>query len=210
MTPKSPEEQAEELYPKLEEDYPIYLSEVVEMERAAWLSRQAEVDELKRQVEELKENNRQSIELAIKATDDKTFYVDEIRKLLNLYGREEISLSRFAEILNIKAMAIRNVKPVHDNYDKLQAQIAAKEKEVDELKRQVEECDERVKRAHDAGFVECSRIMQSQLAAKEKGHDAEMCAFAEWMQKQSWKHDFREQKTHTTTELLKQFRDEKH
>jgi hypothetical protein len=51
MTPKSPEEQAAELYPLLNNpfDFPetAILNSRQEAKREAWLSRQAEVDELK-------------------------------------------------------------------------------------------------------------------------------------------------------------------
>lgn len=33
----------------------------------------------------------------------KTFFIDQIRKLLNQLGNEEISFSRFVEILNVEA-----------------------------------------------------------------------------------------------------------
>jgi hypothetical protein len=182
MTPKSPED----------------LSAMSEYEKDQLIT------ELKRQVEELKENNRQSIELAIQATDDKTFYVDEIRKLINLYNKEEISLSRFAEILNIKAMAIRNVKPVHDDYDKLQAKLAAKEKECEELKY--------------SNVYKALALSKKNYAELQAAHDAEMCAFAEWCNSNDWYYnsDFelwintKTDMEDTTTELLKQFRDEKH
>jgi hypothetical protein len=53
MTPKSPEEQAAELYPMPNDPLgvPYYTHKIIFGERAAWLSRQAEVDELKRQLD---------------------------------------------------------------------------------------------------------------------------------------------------------------
>jgi hypothetical protein len=55
MTPKSPEEQAAELYPYPKDGSPLD-DHITELIREAWLSRQAEVDGLKRQVENYKES----------------------------------------------------------------------------------------------------------------------------------------------------------
>jgi hypothetical protein len=132
------------------------------LQRAAWLSRQAEVDELKRQVEEAE-------------TQSEEYRV-----------AHEYSFNAYQDLA--------------DKYIKLEYLCAAKEKE----------CEERVKRAHDAGFVECSRILHA-------AHDAEMCAFAEWVgdkywyskERNDWYDSFDDDFVTTTTELLKQFRDDK-
>jgi hypothetical protein len=100
----------------------------------------------------------------------------------------------------------------------------SRQTEIDELKKQIielkEHCDERVRRGKDAGFVECSRILRKQLAAAEK----EIEEFAEWIDKKKlvrlletgdhkWYSNMSGnagilEKPRTTTELLKQFRDE--
>lgn len=41
---------------------------------------------------------------------ERIFYVDEIKKLINQYDKEEITLSRFVEILNEKATGKKAVK----------------------------------------------------------------------------------------------------
>jgi hypothetical protein len=84
----------------------------------------------------------------------------------------------------------------------------SRQKEVDELKRQL-----------DSKWVEYEYVC-NQLAAKEKEHDAEMCAFAEWVGCDGWIYssnhktwgqvcDISIEEPHTTSELLKQFRNDK-
>jgi hypothetical protein len=117
--------------------------------------------------------------------------------------------------------------------------MTGKDKEILELKRQVDNYKE--------SYYKAVSDAATQLAAKEKecedrcnnlmdevthwqrlseelkaGHDAEMCAFAEWLSVEGysyakdelndrWVKDFGfNDESFTTTELLKQFRDEKH
>jgi hypothetical protein len=127
MTPKSPEEQAAELYPiPANFNKPYTQWDITNAQRAAWLSRQAEVDELKRQ--------------------------------------EELKAQRVYQALQLS----------RDNYAKLSEQNV---------------------------------MLVAKLAAKEKEHDAEMCAFAEWVSER-WRQDD-DTRVYYPIELLKQYRNDK-
>jgi hypothetical protein len=170
MTPKSPEEQAAELYPvnkqmSNDERYERML------EQNAWLSRQAEVDALK----------------------------NDIDNLINLHTEFKVN----------------------------------KEAEVDELKRQVEHWKDilknlkhRINEHYGGGFTEEDIALvhykqkSEELAAKLASKEKEIEEFAEWCGRNKWTcytdadsnlwFNMVTYRESTTTELLKQFRDEKH
>jgi len=50
---------------------------------------------------------------------DKPFFIDEIRKQLNEYLKEEMSFSRFVELLNEKVYHWKNSQPAQEGYSKL-------------------------------------------------------------------------------------------
>jgi hypothetical protein len=88
--------------------------------------------------------------------------------------------------------------------DKQRAAWLSRQAEVDELKRQVE------------GWKFDAVKYGAMYAAKEKEHDAEMCAFGEWLRENasrnnagSWVYFKNSFYTKTTTELLKQYRNDK-
>jgi hypothetical protein len=175
MTPKSPEEIAAKLYPITDIN-----SLIPEIQRRAWLSRQAEVDELKRQVEEC--NNH--FHALSKTAFDCAKHNEELQETIDEYERA----------LDNNTLALNSVQEMFDKA------LAAKEKEIVELKWQL----------NDAPVI---------CHTPQAGHDAEMCAFAEWIattgyayyeNKTPWYHIDDSDEECATTELLKRFRDEKH
>jgi len=97
--------------------------------------------------------------------------------------------------------------------DKQRAAWLSRQAEVDELKRQEELKAQRVYQAlqlsrdNYAKLSEQNVMLVAKLAAKEKEHDAEMCAFAEWVSER-WRQDD-DTRVYYPIELLKQYRNDK-
>jgi peptidoglycan hydrolase CwlO-like protein len=206
MTPKSPEEQAAELYPTTIWSDPF---NIVEKQRAAWLSRQAEVDELKKQIEEV---SAAGSSINNKYVDCR-YEVDELK-------RQVEELKQYNER---KTTAFNNMVVQRDEFkslyyevfDNANEKLAAKEKEIAELKRQVEELSNNITLIYYKYKIlgEVNELRE-ELAAKEK----EIAEFAEWCSNNDWVLDTRTWVNwdesgnisyKTTPELLKQFRDNK-
>lgn len=93
-------------------------------------------DEVVKAMDEFKEEN----------LSDRCFSVYGIRKLLNLLLGEEISMSRFVELLNERASRQPEIDALREENDKLKADLFsstdAAQKSIDALKNRVEELED--------------------------------------------------------------------
>ena len=155
-TERTPDQIAAELYP-ITAYKNMWEEAVIKRERAAWLSRQSEVDELKRQVEELMAFNETCLQNNKSLTAAKEKEMEDWKTIANVYKQ------RNNELTDPPQMAMGDVNHL------------------------------------------------------EATHDAEMCAFAEWIGVRGWEYsstnwcfwDINHEliSVKTTTELLTKFRE---
>jgi chromosome segregation ATPase len=222
---------------------------VIKRERAAWLSRQSEVDELKRQVEELMafnetclQNNKSLTAAKEKEINELKRQVEELKENLQNMTDDRNCLLECQDSL----LAERN---------ELKDTVLDQQEEEDELKRQMDGMEKKYLDAldyKDQIHIDVVKDLTNELAAKEKEmedwktianvykqrnneltdppqmamgdvnhleatHDAEMCAFAEWIGVRGWEYsstnwcfwDINHEliSVKTTTELLTKFRE---
>ena len=92
-TERTPEQIAAELYPTIPTAIVHYdYNDIVEYQRAAWLSRQPEVDELKRQVEELMAFNETCLQNNKSLTAAKENEMEDWKTIANVYKQRNNKL----------------------------------------------------------------------------------------------------------------------
>jgi len=155
MTSKSPSDIAAELYPYPKDGSPLD-DHITELIREAWLSRQTEVDRLQKTIDGLLETG--SSKLSNKQNNALRAEVDELKRQV-----EELQKGSYS-------YWYRKWKNADD-------QLAAKEKECEELQKKYIEMSNAVSGEYRDMVIK----YQSQIRELKSTHDAEMCAFREWL-----------------------------
>jgi hypothetical protein len=91
-TEKTPEQIAAERYPYMNIEVWYTSENIRDAERAAWLSRQSEVDELKRQVEELMAFNETCLQNNKSLTAAKEKEMEDWKTIANVYKQRNNKL----------------------------------------------------------------------------------------------------------------------
>jgi hypothetical protein len=161
-TERTPDQIAAELYP-ITAYKNMWEEAVIKRERAAWLSRQSEVDELKRQVDRAEIRVLEHMVLWENSKNGTlAFEYIAVRDQLNAKENEITELKRqVEELMAFNETCLQNNKSL----------TAAKEKELEDLKRQMDGMEKKYLDAldyKDQIHIDVVKDLTNELAAKEK------------------------------------------